>query len=820
MMNSVTEKKDDKVDTGEPEGGDGVNAIDLLRHFHYGEPVATANTDKPTGAVLPALLNPYRDASAIRYQYPLYLAPPDGTDQEMLAKPAGEHLLDFLEALAPGEDDARILKDNLPWIDRYIRQKLAEPDPIDALAVFAEAATAMQEQLDLEPASREKMAAELNRLEGALAPGGQFLGYGPHASLHLMVHAVRHRNEHHRKAFRQQIDKHIHGLRSLLEVEKAKATETAKTGNSTGASGVASQYLDTGALSGMLGQRAHGSVEMPAERHERIERTLQELQSWQDEPVLVKFVGKLTDPSLVELPVLDIVASDTPCETATEVFAQDAAAFATLFAAARIATLEIAGTYDPAIHDSWFAGFDWQAFSDEEMQLVTRVVALVSADYLACEGLASFSHLLGSRLPVQVLTWVRAYDNPASRPGEGPFDAYRFELAYFAVGHRQVVVAQASAARHEDLLSGFLSALDSNRTSLHLINRGTQTSTEKPLLDPWFVASAALESRAHPFLLVNPDGGDHAAERVSFGGNPQADNDWPVEKLEYRSADGEVTEMDLAFTFADYALLMPALHEHFRMVPAGFVSADLVTVDAYLETDDELVDRLVPFVWGIDENGVLTRLVVSRALVFACRDRLNYWHTLQELAGIQNFYVEEAIDRIVEEQRAAIEAEREELHKQHEEQLEDVRSEAAGEAMGQLVDVLMGADLSGLVAEGGQLASMPTAETAEVEESTEPSEAEASPEPVEEAEEELSFDEPWLDTAMCTTCDDCMAINKMMFVYNEDKQAIIKDPTAGPFAHLVAAAEICPAKCIHPGKPLDPNEAGLDELIARAEPFN
>jgi len=65
-----------------------------------------------------------------------------------------------------------------------------------------------------------------------------------------------------------------------------------------------------------------------------------------------------------------------------------------------------------------------------------------------------------------------------------------------------------------------------------------------------------------------------------------------------------------------------------------------------------------------------------------------------------------------------------------------------------------------------------------------------------------------------------MGINKMMFVYNEDKQAIIKDPTAGPFAHLVEAAEICPAKCIHPGKPLDPNEAGLDELIARAEPFN
>jgi hypothetical protein len=65
-----------------------------------------------------------------------------------------------------------------------------------------------------------------------------------------------------------------------------------------------------------------------------------------------------------------------------------------------------------------------------------------------------------------------------------------------------------------------------------------------------------------------------------------------------------------------------------------------------------------------------------------------------------------------------------------------------------------------------------------------------------------------------------MGINKMMFVYNDDKQAIIKDPQAGTFADLVAAAEICPAKCIHPGKPLDPNEAGLAELIVRAEPFN
>ena len=71
MMNSVTDKKNDKVDMGESEGSDGANVIDVLRRFHYGEPVATANTTKPAGAVLPALLNPYgmRRAFAISIRY-------------------------------------------------------------------------------------------------------------------------------------------------------------------------------------------------------------------------------------------------------------------------------------------------------------------------------------------------------------------------------------------------------------------------------------------------------------------------------------------------------------------------------------------------------------------------------------------------------------------------------------------------------------------------------------------------------------------------------------------------------------------------------
>jgi hypothetical protein len=802
-MNSVTPGQSDSPAV----------TIDVLRRFHFGEPTAASATSRPEGGTLPALLHPYRDAEAIRYDYPLYLAPVTDEANETIATPLGSYLAAALAAFAPGEDDARVLRDNLAWLERYLRHALDGPDPVDAPELFAGAAAALQNHLELKGDAREKLQADLDSLQASFAAGSLLLAYGPDTPLHLFVHAVRHRNARLHAQLAEDIARATRRLDTLLEVEEAKAGSRKRDG-----AHAAGRHFDADKLSGMLKTREPGSVAIPPERRARIGKALEVLRAWNHEPALVRFVGRIANPWFAAQADVDVIGSEMPCDDADAEFSREAARFAELFAALRIAMLEIDNKYDAAVHDSWFDQFDWQAFSDEELQHVTRVVALVSANYLAGDGLPSFSHLLGSRRPVHVISWIRAYDNPAVRPGEGPFDTWRFELAYFGVGHRQAVVAQTSAARHADVLAGFLCALDSNRTSLHLINRGTQTQARQPVLDPWFVASAALESRAHPFLLVDPGAGDHATERVRFDSNLQPDRDWPLETLEYQRPDDEPATMELAFTFADYALLMPALHEHFRVVPADLEADELVVVADYLDMDEESAGRCVPFVWGIDEDGTLMRLAVSRALVFACRDRLNYWRSLQELAGVHNVYVEAAIERVLEDARVSAEQERDELLRAHEQELEDVRDAAAGEAMGQLVDVLMGADLSS-VAEPLAPATMPAAtpETPVVEDALEP---EAGPEPVVEEEEEVSFDEPWLDTAACTTCDDCMGINKMMFAYNADKQAYITDPRAGTYADLVRAAEICPAKCIHPGKPLDLNEPGLEELIARAAPFN
>ena len=87
------------------------------------------------------------------------------------------------------------------------------------------------------------------------------------------------------------------------------------------------------------------------------------------------------------------------------------------------------------------------------------------------------------------------------------------------------------------------------------------------------------------------------------------------------------------------------------------------------------------------------------------------------------------------------------------------------------------------------------------------------------AVEEPLVIEPWIDSARCTSCDECTGINRKLFAYNEKKQAYIKDPKAGSFKDLVTAAERCPVAIIHPGTPLNPKEKGLDKLLARAARF-
>ena len=837
-----------------------------LRHFHLGDPGARDQLERVGDDCLPVLLDPFRDTSRLRYDYPLFLFPPDDGEVDRRADALVQRAADWMEQAVQGfartADAARILKDHLPWIEYRLRQDLKGIEgPVLAAPLLGAAGLALQQHLKLGEADQARLASDLDQLQDQ-AGQGELMGYGRFAALHLLLHAIRSRVVPRRQRLKAQIDESIHGLESLLSVEWRKSDESIEPRQARDSVGPGGGLFDPLALSAVM-DHSRGTRAMGAQRRERIEHVLAALRAWRPDPVLARFIhlGSVAGDWLAQSPDLLDIADPDPCARATALFDEQAARLAEVFGAVRIARLEIDGIYDAALHDPWFANFDWQGFSSEELLMVPAVIALENADRVAGEDLRSFSQLLSSGRPVQVLVRVMpAYDPgvgfgpgalsdpgsfvvpdaeaasgsaPASEsetaPSQDPFQRYRTELGYLGLSHRQAAVSQTSAARHEHLMQSYLAALDATCTSLHLINTGLRPAHDLVPLNAWLVAGAAIEGRAHPFFRVDPTPHDCEPPMMDFGGNPQPEADWPVHPFTYLDDNGNRVTEELAFTFADYCLLVQGMREHFRVIPPGCDSEALIPIQAYLSMHQDDAYRKVPFLWAVDGNGVLQRLVVSRRMAVGCLDRLNYWRTLQAMAGVRNRHVDQAVQRTRDEERQRAADERERLLAAHAAELEQVRNQAAGEAMQRLTDRLLGLDLAG----GAPMDLGSTRPSASALSSTPPTAALAAadhpaqqdlsvtvaPEPP-SAEETSLFDDPWIDTPLCTSCNDCLKINPKLFIYNEEKQALLGDLGTATFGQLVEAAELCPAKCIHPGRPWNPDEAGLEALIERAAPFN
>jgi len=793
-----------------------------LRHFHLGDPAASERLAKVGDELLPALLNPYRDSNKLRYNYPLILFPHKDGDQpqnEGVVQPLDQWLQQATSAFAPEKESARILKDHLPWLGHRMREALAQTEgPVDAAPMLAEMASALEQHLQLADKAAQNLKNDLQQLHQQLPEGTELLAYGRYPALHLLIHAALSQALPRRARFQDQIKQCIHGLKQLFDVEWEKSDEAMEPRVARDTIGLASNYFDPAALSAVM-DHSHGTHQMSAGRKERILHALSTLESWQPDPVLVRFVhiGTFEDNWVSESTYCEAISDSDPCAKAMQIFDRKAEELADIFCALRIAELEIKGIYNHEIHDPWFSRFGWDSFSQEELLLVPTTIALGSADQVAGDGMRSLTRLLSSGRPVQILIRVQPHNNPGAASDEGPFRSFRTELGYLGISHRQAVVSQSSPARHEHLFSCFNSAFETARTSLHIINTGLRPTGNLVTLNAWLIAGAAIESRAHPFFRINPAAGDSAAERMDFSENPQAEIDWPVHTFSYLDDNGLEVESELGFTFADYALLIERLRDHFRYIPAECDSPALIPVDEYLSMNPEQSQNLVPFVWAVDANRILHRLVVSMDVTNAARDRRNYWRALQEMAGIRNKYVERAIEDTRRRERQLATEQRDSLLAEHADELDRVRTEAAGEAMQRLTDMLLGLDAGALPR------PIPTVQAQQAEPAT-VSDAEADAEPVEQAapveEESLDFEEPWIDTPLCTSCNDCLKVNTQLFLYNEEKQALLGDPKVGTFAQLVEAAELCPAKCIHPGTPLNPDEPGLDALIQRAAPFN
>jgi ferredoxin len=247
-----------------------------------------------------------------------------------------------------------------------------------------------------------------------------------------------------------------------------------------------------------------------------------------------------------------------------------------------------------------------------------------------------------------------------------------------------------------------------------------------------------------------------------------------VQNFTFEDEQHQRVSEELVFTLVDFMASDSRYAAHLARVPKEKCNGSMIPVAQSLQLERKGLPDKVPSLLMVDANNVIQKVIVDERLIREARRCRDLWHSLQELGGIHNSHAE----KLLEIEKKAWE----------------VRLQTTAVA---------------------QAASVPSTAVA----ATEVVAAPAASAAVVEQEPERSPDEAYIETTRCSTCNECTTLNNKMFAYDGNQQAYIKDISAGTYAQLVEAAESCQVSVIHPGKPRNPKEPGLEELLKRAEPF-
>ncbi|MBT8337695.1 MAG: 2-oxoacid:acceptor oxidoreductase family protein [Gemmatimonadetes bacterium] len=542
------------------------------------------------------------------------------------------------------------------------------------------------------------------------------------------------------------------------------------------------------------------------------------------------------------------------------------------FVEVRRAEALVDGSYDAERDEPILGDLEWKHLDDEEFKLCPPILTIGGDGAMLDIGFQNLSRLMASGKPIRVLVLdTQVYSNTGGQACTSGFtgqvadmsawgqaqhgkEEVRKELSYIALAHRGVFVHQSSQALASHLMQGVVKGLNSRRPAI--FNIYTPCPVEHGLPDEWApeAAKLALESRAFPFMTYDPDGGPDIADCLTLDGNPALDQVWPTYTLSYVDEDGAEQSEDFPLTIADWAFTETRFRKHFTLLKADEWDEDAhVLFHEFIALPVKERKGRRPYIWTLGKDRRRSRVAVSKEIVFLAEERLNFWHQIRELAGLD--VPDDVRERMNDEAQVRFESRVLELQAEYEAKMARLRADLPaavarrmaqgllahgggdrtvadllGQAFASPLDPVTAADVAGMEwgggngsgsgngatstnGGGGAAVSAPVeAEATEV--------ADAAEAPAADDDDDALALEPWIETALCTSCNECTQINGQLFAYNEQKQAYIKDPKAGSFAQIVQAAEKCPAAIIHPGTPLNPREKDLEKWMKRAEPFN
>ena len=467
------------------------------------------------------------------------------------------------------------------------------------------------------------------------------------------------------------------------------------------------------------------------------------------------------------------------------------------FKAIRMAELELAGKYSEIEHRPFFQGFGWRDFSDEEWLMCPPVVSVGGDGAMYDIGFQNLSRALASGMPIKVLVLdTQVYSNTGGQACTSGFisqvadmspygkafkgkEEMRKEMGIIGMAHRTSYVLQGAISNTTHLIEGYIDGLNSRRPAMFNIYAVCQP--EHGVSDDASTKQSkmAVEARAYPLMKYDPDAGTTFEECLDIEGNPSMDTDWPMYTINYLDEKGKEAQLEVPFTFADFAVTEGRFRKHFRKAPPETWSDDMIPFHEFLDMDEDDREDRFPYIWAVDAKNRLMRVICSQEIVLSAEERRQFWHQLKGLAGEMN---KVDVDAMVNAAKV----------------------DMANRLSSTLLSLSASGDLSALsngVSANGSGGNGAAA-----------TDAGAAP-------AAGDFEPVWVETPECTACDECIDIAPGIFQYNGDKQAEIVNPTAGNFKDIVRAAEKCTAECIHPGTPWNMGEKDVEKLIKRAEKF-
>jgi hypothetical protein len=737
-------------------------SIRELVAFHLAGRTAKDSSAQSAGPNLwPALMRRYRDLSTIRHDWPVVLVEKGpGAGVESLS-----HLVNgFLKREALPDLAGERLRRQVLRLEMEIRSLLFQKQKGSLSQLWQVAAANLAAQPHVTEEEKQSLAANLQRARKALAVDGELIGCKEDAADQVARHLWRRHTQARNRRVQEQLRELRVRLAHVLESDRMKSGTACQPGPLQASfAGRFEEMIDFTAMSRTLLEcRQHEP--MPAERRERIEWALSVLEN-------ESFFGAAPDGNRYGFEFQS-------CTESIAEFKRRLPEMATLVKAIRLAALELENRYRADAHKSLIECFDASSLTAEDIQWFPHW--LVSINERDCDpaNQAALLELLASDLPIKVILQSSSlFRDRATDEGALGAVTSRSQLALMAMGLNHPFVLQTTSSNLSQMAESIARGLASPGPALFSFFSPSEDCY--PGIPPYLVAAAALESRAFPALVFDPGKGESWASSFTLEGNPAPDLAWTAHSFAYETEAMQPVTETLAFTVIDFLALDPKFTDSFLQISRNQWNDCMVPIEEYLDTDDLTNLERLPFILMVSPDDRLHRVVVKSAALPIARRCARVWQSLQELGGINNSHAQRAL----EQERRDWEAEKRKLS-------EEVNGPAASQ--------------NG--PPPGHHAPAADAET-----HLQNRQDESAP--------AVSPDEAYIETARCSSCNECTNRNNRMFKYNENKQAFIADLRAGTYRQLVESAEACKLAIIHTGKPWDPNEPGLDDLLRRAEPF-